>query len=397
MSKTCPYCGNNPVPHLIYWYNETLNILLTPLRQKILYNSFSNFLKRKERAQKLAEFFLGLGEALKIITRQSHSSKCNVRRAEVLWKEGEKRGVKMEELLVFGKPFDTYVASRQKTVNSKQRRIIFSGLPRPAGYLNPWLDLMDDKWLFKKKLLENNLPVPAGGTATKYFRALKIFKHIQKPLIIKPRGGSRGRHTTTFVTLETDLKRAFYIAKQLCYWVMVEEQLQGPVYRATLVNFELAGLLRGDPPQVVGDGVSSIEQLINKKNQTPVEGVKNIRVDNNMKLFLLRQGLGLSALPKKEQLVNLSEKIGVNYGGSSSEDYDICHSDNKALFIKAAKVLGDPLVGFDFIIPDISESYKKQKCGFIEVNSLPFINLHHDPLHKKPSNVAAKVWDMVGF
>jgi cyanophycin synthetase len=102
-------------------------------------------------------------------------------------------------------------------------------------------------------------------------------------------------------------------------------------------------------------------------------------------------------IPSARQTINLSEKIGVNYGGSSSEDFDICHPDNRQIFEKAAKVLGDPIVGFDFIIPDITKSWKEQKSGFIEVNSLPFINLHHDPLLGKPRNVAAKVWDMVGF
>jgi D-alanine-D-alanine ligase-like ATP-grasp enzyme len=65
--------------------------------------------------------------------------------------------------------------------------------------------------------------------------------------------------------------------------------------------------------------------------------------------------------------------------------------------LKAAKVLGDPIVGFDFIIPDIKISWKNQKCGFIEVNSLPFINLHHDPLLGTPRNAAAFVWDMMGM
>jgi cyanophycin synthetase len=85
----------------------------------------------------------------------------------------------------------------------------------------------------------------------------------------------------------------------------------------------------------------------------------------------------------------------VNYGGSSSEDFEICHPENKKLFVKAAKSLGDPIVGFDFIIPDISQPWQEQKCGFIEANSLPFINLHHDPLLGQPRNVAAKVWEMI--
>ncbi len=395
----CPYCGNNPVPHHLYWYNESLNILLTPLRQKLLYNFLTRWIKRRGWDQSLSRFFLNMGETLGIITRRSDAALCKVKRAQVLWEEAQKRGIKMEELLLFGKPFDVYVAEKREGGSGKgeEKQIIFSGLPRPAGYFNHVLDLMDDKWWLKQILQKNHLPVPAGAAVTGFSRALQIFQSIEKPVIVKPRAGSRGRHSTTFVYSEQDLHRAFNIAQQLCHWVMVEEQLHGPVYRATVINFELGGVLRGDPPQVVGDGRQTIAQLIADKNQRPHIGVKDIVADDNVKLFLSRQNLNLLSVITNNQTISLSEKIGVNYGGLSSEDFDICHPDNKEIFVKAAKVLGDPLVGFDFIIPDIAKSYKQQKCGFIEVNSLPFINLHHDPLLGQPRNVAARVWEMMGF
>ena len=113
--------------------------------------------------------------------------------------------------------------------------------------------------------------------------------------------------------------------------------------------------------------------------------------------FLANQSLQTASILPKGEIVSLSEKIGVDYGGSSSEDIEICHPDNKDLFVRVGEAIGDPLVGFDFIIPDITRSYKEQRCGFLEVNTLPFINLHHDPLLGKPQNVAGKVWDMMGF
>ena len=265
--------------------------------------------------------------------------------------------------------------------------------------------------------------MPSGGCASTVSRAEEIFNLIQskgvfRPVIVKPRAGSRGRHTTTNIYNKEDLKKAFKIAKQLCYWVIVEEQLFGPVYRATVINGQLAGVLRGDAPKVTGDGSLNIGQLIKAKNTQPRPGVKDIVPDAVMERFLVRaigekyppfnfppilggeRGGRVSVfniIPAKGETIALSEKIGVGYGGSSSEDYEICHPDNKELFLRAAKVLGDPIVGFDFIIPDITVSYKNQKCGFIEANSLPFINLHHDPLLGTPRNAAAMVWEMVGW
>ena len=405
----CLYCGNNPVPHFLYWYFESSNVFLAPLRRLLLYNGFSRFCKTAAQRLNLSWQFVKLAKALGILKFRDDINQCKIQRAKVLWEEAIRRGVVMEELLLFGRPFDCYIARKEKNPNDKfqisnkiqnpnvqnQNRLVFSGLPRPKNYDDSALDWMDDKQLLKKKLMDNGLPAPRGGAVWNFGQAKNCFEAITKPVIVKPRAGSRGRHSTIFVSSVNDLKQAFKIAKQLCFWVVVEEQLTGPVYRATLINYELCGVLRGDPPQVLGDGASSIGELIEIKNRMPHEGVKNIIIDASMELFLSRQKLGLSSILKKDQVVNLTEKIGVNYGGSSSEDFNICHPDNKELFIRAAKTIGDPIVGFDFIIPDITKPWKEQKCGFIEANSLPFINLHHDPLLGKPRNVAAKVWQMI--
>lgn len=392
----CQYCGNNPVPHFLYWYFESSNVFLAPLRRVLLYNPFSRFFKTVSQKLGLSWRLVRFGRALGILKLRDDINLCGVQRAKVLWEEARKRGIKMSELLLFNRPFDVYIAEKFQIPNPKSK-IVFSGLPRPTNYNDSALDWMDDKQLFKRKLIENGLPAPKGKAVWNFRQAKKIFREINKPAIVKPRAGSRGRHSTIFVSSESDLKQAFKIAKQLCFWVVVEEQLTGPVYRATVVNFELCGILRGDPPQVAGDGVHTIEQLVEIKNQTPHEGVKDIIIDPAVEMFLLRQDLNLSSILNKDEAVNLSEKVGVSYGGSSSEDFDICHPDNKDLFVRAAKVVGDPIVGFDFIIPDITKSWKDQKCGFIEANSLPFINLHHYPLHGQPRNIAAAVWNMLNL
>ncbi len=408
------------MPHFLYWYFESFNILLAPLRRILLHNFLSRFFARKAEDWRLANLIAGFGKFLHIIKFNGDISACKVERAKVLWKEAGARGIRMRELLLFGRPFDVYEAERikdealkfkegnselkSKILNPKPT-LVFSGLPRPANYDDCNLDQMDDKVFLKDLFAQNNLPVPFGGVARNLRQAKKIFAQIQSrqnggvppPVIVKPRAGSRGRHSTTYIYTLTELIAAFKIAKQLCYWVVVEEQLFGPVYRATVINYELSGVLRGDAPKVLGDGVSTISELINIKNNSPHPGVKNITADQSLERFLFRQNLNLSSVLKSGQAVNLSEKIGVNYGGSSSEDFDICHPENKELFVRAAKLIADPIVGFDFIISDIQKSWREQKCGFLEANSLPFINLHHDPLLGSPRNIAARVWDMVGF
>lgn len=389
----CLYCGNNPIPHFTHWYFETVNILLSPFRRLLFYNPLARRLVVSFRKTNWALKVVRWLVAVRLIRYRSDMKQCQVRRAQVLWEEALRRGIEMKQLLFLNKPLDAYVA-RQPALD---KEIVFFGLPRPIYSQQDSLDWMDDKRVFKIFCQKNNLPVPAGGSITRLRQAIKLFDSLKKPVIVKPRSGSRGRHSTTYVNTRSELTQAFKVAKQLCHWVMVEEQLLGPVYRATVINFELCGVLRGDPPQVIGNGVLNIKQLVENKNVNLPAEVKPIKLDNQAERFLRRQGLSFKDVPKNGIVVFLSEKIGVNYGGSSSEDYEICHPDNKALFTRAARALGDPIIGFDFIIPDITRSWQLQRCGFIEANSLPFINLHHDPLLGHPRNVAAKVWDMLDF
>lgn len=393
ITQQCTYCGNNPVPHFTHWYFETVNIILTPIRRVLFYNSLVRWLGSSFRKTGWVRKLVQWLAASRLIRYQNDIQQCRVRRAQVLWEEALCRGIEMKQLVFLNKPLDIYTA--RQPVSGKE--IVFFGLPRPIYNQQDSLDWMDDKRMFKNFCLKHNLPVPAGDSVTRLYQARKLFDSLEKPVIVKPRSGSRGRHSMTYVSNQAELTQAFKVAKQLCHWVMVEEQLSGPVYRATVINFELCGVLRGDSPQVIGDGVLNIKQLAENKNMNLPTGVKPVKLDSQAERFLRRQGLSFEDVPKSGTVVFLSEKIGVNYGGSSSEDYEICHPDNKALFMRAARALGDPIVGFDFIIPDITRSWRFQKCGFIEANSLPFINLHHDPLLGRSRNVAAKVWDMIGF
>ena len=388
---SCIYCGNNPVPHFTHWYFETVNILLAPIRRTLFYNPLSRLLGRVLSRAGIASRLVSVLVFFRLAAYQDDPAKCRVRRAQVLWEEGNKRGIQMRQLVFLGKPLDCYWARKREG----GKPLVFFGLPRPAAVASDSLDWMDDKRILKTFFHKHGLPVPKGDSVSSFKQASRLFGSIEKPVIVKPRAGSRGRHSTTFVFTLADLRQAFRVAKQLCYWVVAEEQLQGPVYRATLINFELSGVLRGDAPQVTGNGADTIRRLVEAKNSAPHPVVKDIQLDAAAARFLARQGLAFESVLKPGETVALSEKIGVNYGGSSSEDYTACHPANRALFVKAAQLLGDPIVGFDFIIPDISRSWQEQKCGFIEANSLPFINLHHDPLLGQPRNVAVQVWAMM--
>lgn len=131
----------------------------------------------------------------------------------------------MREVKIFDRSVDTYIVRKPIPGTRRKSIILFSGLPRPKTVDNANLALLDDKGVFKKTCEKNNLPVPKGGVARTFEEAKKIFDRIEKPVIVKPRLGSRGRHVVTYVRNHDDLREAFHIARQLCLWVIVEEQI----------------------------------------------------------------------------------------------------------------------------------------------------------------------------
>ncbi|MBX4186881.1 MAG: hypothetical protein KW802_01300 [Candidatus Doudnabacteria bacterium] len=382
--KSCIYCGNNPIPHSAHKFFESFDILIGPINQ-IVFNSWFGRL-----TDKLSTWLaLGIFYTLKPIglIRINHQiEKIPYARAKVLWEEALRRGIKIEEIKPFNKSIDLYRAFIHG------QPFYFMNLPRLEKVGSSNLSWVDDKYLLKKKLLEHHLPVAPGGSFTTLKAALQAFDALTKPLIVKPRAGSRGRHTTTFVYTKEDLIRAFRIAKQLCHWVIVEEHLFGDIQRGTVIGGKLIGVLGGSPPRVTGDGVHSIAELIKAKDEQRPEKVNEIKINP---YFMQRQGLKLDMVLKKDKTVDLSEKIGVNYGGTSYDCTAQTHPDTKHMLEEAAKVLDISILGFDFIIPDITKSYKEQKCGIIECNGAPFIQLHHDPLIGESINAAKFVWDLI--
>jgi hypothetical protein len=313
-------------------------------------------------------------------------------RTKCFWDEAERRGIKMREFHL-GPIRDGFVAEY------KNKTILFDGLPRPGNKESPALKWMDDKSIMKIKFLKEGLPVARGGVAFTKNSALKIFNSITKPVITKPNLGSRSRHTMIHIDIPEKLIIGFKKAKKLSPLVVIEEQLRGYLFRGTLIGGKLAGVVRRDQPEVKGDGVHTLQELMDEENKRPErEGLifHKITIDKEANIELQRQNIKLDDVVEKDRVITFSQKTSRGCGGTTTEVTDIVHPDNVEMLEHVAKFLDDPLIGVDFIIEDITKSWhEEQHSGIIECNSLPFIDLHHYPLFGKPNNIAGKLWDLV--
>jgi cyanophycin synthetase len=385
MKTECTYCGNHQTPHFAHYIFRTVSCLFEPDTSPRVSKSAAYL---EALAKIIATPFVFLLRIARVYRWQEDVKLATTGRSRVIWEEAQRRGIPMLQLVVCGKPMEFYCAFVQL------RWQYFTSLPNP-----PWANVtayrwIDDKFLLKSFFLEHQIPVPKGGKAWSARQALDIFHTLEKPVIIKPRHGSHGRHTSTHIYSEEQCREAFAIASVLCQCVIVEEQLTGSVYRGTYVNGRIVGILRGDPPRVVGDGVSNVRELVVTKNANRLPRVAEVFIDEKCITFLDRQMLTPESVLISGAAIDLSEKIGLAYGGHTAEMIPQTHPALLTALNRAGQLLNVPVVGFDFIIQDVVTDPSAQRWGIIEANAEPFIDLHEKPIDGEGINVAALVWDM---
>ncbi|ARB93004.1 hypothetical protein A6J40_12815 [Legionella longbeachae] len=251
----------------------------------------------------------------------------------------------------------------------------------------------DNKWIFKKKLLNNKIPCPTGRVFISRKNAYNYGISLGFPLVVKPLSGSLSIHTSCNIKTSDELKEAIKIVKQVDFRVLVEKHIPGEVYRSVIVNDSLIACVMRQPESIIGDGVTALQQLINKKNKMAYPN--KITPNSNLMKTLAAQGVAFNRVINKGQQIFISNKVTMSSRAKISNVTDLIHPENTLLLEKVHKILNIPLTGLDFICQDISLPWHKQQFGIIENNSFPYINLHLNPSDGKGINVAGKIWDYV--
>jgi D-alanine-D-alanine ligase-like ATP-grasp enzyme len=388
----CIECGESPVFHKATYASIVIDELLSPLSRP---GRGPRFLARAGYAleERISPMLFDAFVALGMATRLTEPDADTTLLGATVWEEGKRRGISINEIRLFGLPRNIFVATYPDG-----RRIAYEGIPSDLRDLDR-VSWMDNKAELKRRFRKAGIPIADGGEAHTLERAKRVFDSIRPPVIVKPHSGSGSRHTTLQITTHEELARAFAVAKMVTPLPLIEEQLEGLVYRVTVVDGVYAAALRRFPPQVAGDGTSTVAELVAKENEHPLRAgpyFSRIRLADKADAELARQGLARDSIPEEGRIVTLHQKINWTVGGTTEDATEDAHPENIALFERIAKELKAPVMGMDFIIGDLSRPWHEQeRIGVLECNSMPFFENHLIIFRGTPRNIAAKVWDMV--
>lgn len=386
----CKACGNSPVNHRGIFLLSTIDVWSAEVSKRAsAYRVYRAFMHSMQRLLTHVDSYSYRALAFfGAIRFSSEVSRASTYRSQVIWEEAQRRGIEMEQMVTFGRYSEMYRARIDGTW------VYFESLPLPMKMFRLFSNWADDKIIVKEVLRAGGIAVPRSISASTLTDAQEAFATLTKPIIVKPRSGSRGRHTTTYITSAAQLAGAFQSAHELCRYVTVEEHLEGSVCRATVVGGRLAGFFEAKPPRIIGDGAASIKELIARKNETRHERVGAVELTDEHRAFLSRLNLTEDSILQEGREIDLTHRTGRLFGGETRELLDTVHPKLRASVECAAKLLEIPVVGFDLIIKEPERDPDGQKWGIIEANTLPFIDLHYLPLYGTPSQVAVQVWDL---
>jgi len=239
-----------------------------------------------------------------------------------------------------------------------------------------------DKALTKTLLQQAGIPIPQGHVVHSAQAAWEVAQDIGLPVVVKPLSGNHGRAVFTHLTRQTEIETAYAIAEQEDEDVLIERHIAGHEHRLLVVGDKLVAAARGEIAMVTGDGVSTIDQLIDRQiNSDPRRGdselhpLNCIRVDSACLLELRQQGF-----QSEEDIPTAGQEVIIQRIGNVAADVTAqVHPDTAVLAALAARIVGLDIAGIDLVAQDISQPLVLQQGAIVEVNAGPGLLMHLKP------------------
>lgn len=310
---------------------------------------------------------------------------------EAIVKEAEKRGIPWMSLgarFLIQLGYGVHQKRIQATMTSN------------TGILG--VELACDKEATKRILGNAGVPVPKGTVINFLDELEEAIESVGGyPIVIKPLDGNHGRGITIDIRSWQEAEEAYDAARQVSRSVIVEKYYTGRDHRVLVVNGKVVAVAERVPANVVGDGRSTIAELIEQTNKDPRRGeghdkvLTRIELDRTSYQILERQGYTINSVPPQGQICYLRATANLSTGGTAVDRTDEIHPENVWLAQRVVKAIGLDVAGLDIVTSDISRPLRETDSVIVEVNAAPGFRMHVAPSIGTPRNVAGAVMDML--
>ena len=172
------------------------------------------------------------------------------------------------------------------------------------------------------------------------------------PVILKPNSGSQGKGVTKVYT-----KQEFYkAARAICAYdrvFLIQRVVSGRDYRLVVLDKKVISAYERVPLSVVGDGRSTILQLLRRKQVEFVRGGRDTQIKNTDPRIiqkLARQKMTFGSKPAKGEQVFLLDNANLSTGGDSVDVTGKAHPAFQKIAVSIARDMNLRLCGVDLMV-----------------------------------------------
>ncbi len=263
------------------------------------------------------------------------------------------------------------------------------------------VDIAGDKDETKRLLGDAEIPVPKGSLIRSEEGLLEAIDKIGYPVVLKPLNGNHGKGATTNIVNYEQAVQALEAAQKYGRTIIVEKYITGYDFRVLCINNKFICAALRTPAAVTGDGVHSIQWLIDETNKDERRGyghekvLTQITVDDFTKKMLDDKGYTLETIPTKGEQVLVKPTANLSTGGTSTDVTEEVHPSNIFMAERISKIIGLDICGIDIMAPNLKVPIAENGGAVLEVNAAPGFRMHIEPSEGIARNVAEPVIDML--
>ncbi len=234
----------------------------------------------------------------------------------------------------------------------------------------------DDKTVTRRILRGAGLRVPAQAVAAGEHQ-IRNFLDRYRRLVVKPAQGEQG--VGVFVDLGTmdEVRTAVEKAARHSKKVVLEEFVTGRDLRIIVIDDQVVAAAVRRPATIRGTGEHTVRELIDKQSRrraAATHGESRIPVDGETVAILRKAGFTLDSLLSEGAELQVRKTANLHTGGTIHDVTAELHPHLADVAVVAAKALSIPVVGFDFLVPDVG----MPDYVIIEANERPGL-ANHEP------------------
>ena len=249
------------------------------------------------------------------------------------------------------------------------------------------VSICDDKAVTRSMVASAGVKVPEQIEAGDAGRIAEFLERHGK-VVVKPARGEQGRGVAVGLSAMDEIEAAITEARKVCDRVLLEACFEGSDLRLVVIDHKLVAAAVRRPPQVVGDGGSTVRVLVenaSRRRAAATGGESTIPIDDETVRCLAAAGHTLETVPSAGEEVEVRKAANLHTGGTIHDVTDEVHPTLVEAACRAARAIDIPVTGIDFMV----KSPTQPDYVFIEANERPGLANH------EPQPVAERFMDLL--